>query len=132
MPARVTVTNGCGKEFDEAAAGAFALDADNRRQCFESSTGRRPRQDDQFFGDRTLCTVKRATDRVAYSAGVNVPLIRRAEQDVIAFERGDLLPGIAEIFGQHLPIVFTEKRCLELEFVRKRREPQRESRDLKI
>ena len=91
-----------------------------------------PRRDDQLFGDRTLCTAKRATDRVSYSAGVNVPLIRRAEQDAIAFERGYLLPGIAEIFGQHLAIVFTEKRCVELEFVRKRREPQRESRDLKI
>jgi hypothetical protein len=30
--ARVAVADGRGKEFDEAAAGALALDADNRRQ----------------------------------------------------------------------------------------------------
>ena len=121
-----------GKEFDEAAAAAFALDADNRRQCFESSTVQAPAAGRSFVWRSEVMHCKRATDRVGNSAGVNMPLIRCAEQDAIAFERGDLLPGIAEILGQHLAIVFTEKRCVELEFVRKRREPQWESRDLKI
>jgi hypothetical protein len=44
-----------------------------------------------LFDDRTLCTAKRATDWVAYFAGVNVPLIGRADEYAIAFERGDLL-----------------------------------------
>ena len=40
----IAVADGRGKEFDKAAAGAFALDADNRRQRLQPSADQRQRR----------------------------------------------------------------------------------------
>jgi hypothetical protein len=59
-------------------------------------------------------------------------LMGSAGQHAVTLERSNPLIGVAEIFSQHLSIVFPEKRCVELELVGKSREPQRKSRDLKL
>src|ERR1700752_1379601 len=55
-----------------------------------------------------------------------------AGQHAVTLERSNPLVGVAEIFSQHLSIVFPEERWVELELVGKSREPHRKTRDLKL